>query len=55
MSSGSTLTVALYVYAKERGEFDIAFAIAAILMILTLAVNFSAELISKFFKEKKSI
>ena len=55
MSSGSTLTVALYVYAKERGEFEIAFAIAAILMILTLAVNLSAELISKFFKEKKSI
>ena len=35
-SSGSTLTVALYVYAKEQGEFEIAFAIAAILMIIMI-------------------
>ena len=33
-SAGATLTVALYVYAKEQGQFDVAFAIAAILMIL---------------------
>ena len=33
-SAGATLTVALYVYAKEQGEFGVAFAIAAILMIL---------------------
>ncbi len=41
---GSTLTVALYMYAKERGEFDVAFAIAAILMILTLIINLTARL-----------
>ena len=35
-SSGATLTVALYFYAKEQGEFDVAFAIAAVLMLLTL-------------------
>ena len=34
--SGSTLTVSLYMYAKERGDFDTAFAIAAILLFLTL-------------------
>ena len=34
-SAGATLTVALYVYAKEQGQFDVAFAIAAILMLLT--------------------
>lgn len=45
--SGSTLTVALYVYAKERGEFDTAFAIAAILLILTLALNLSAKYAAK--------
>ena len=28
-SPGATLTVALYAYAKEEGEFDVAFAIAA--------------------------
>ncbi len=37
--AGATLTVALYVYAREQGEFQVAYAIAAILMLLTLAVN----------------
>ena len=55
MSSGATLTVALYVYAKERGEFEAAFAIAAILMILTLVINLSAEFLSKFFKRRRSL
>lgn len=54
-SSGSTLTVALYVYAKERGEFGIAFAIAAILMILTIIINLAAELVSRYFKRKKEL
>ena len=39
-SSSATLTVALYVYASERGEMDVAFAIAAVLMILVLIINF---------------
>ncbi len=52
-SSGSTLTVALYVYAKERGEFDVAFAIAAILMVLALIINLSAELAARYFRRKK--
>ena len=51
-SSGSTLTVALYVYATEDGEFGVAFAIAAILMILTLLINLSATLIGKYFERK---
>lgn len=42
-SSGATLTVALYVYAKERADFDTAFAIAALLMLFTLALNFTAK------------
>lgn len=46
-NAGSTLTVALYMYAKERGEFDIAFAIAAILLILTLLINLSAKAVAK--------
>ena len=52
--SGATLTVALYVYAKEEGEFEVAFAIAAILMLLTLAINLSAELVSRHFQKKKA-
>ena len=52
--SGATLTVALYVYAKEEGEFEVAFAIAAILMLLTLVINLSAELVSRYFQKKKA-
>ena len=52
-SAGATLTVALYVYAKEQGEFDVAFAIAAILMILTLLINLAAQFTGKFFKKRR--
>ncbi len=54
-SAGATLTVALYVYAKEQGEFAVAFAIAAILMILTLIVNGAAALIGAYFKRRRSL
>ena len=51
-SSGASLTVALYVYARERAEFDVAFAIAAILMLLTLVINLTAKLVGKKLKKK---
>ena len=51
-SAGATLTVALYVYAKEQGQFDVAFAIAAILMLLTLVINLTAKLVGKKLKKK---
>lgn len=54
-SAGATLTVALYVYAKEQGEFGIAFAIAAILMILTMLINLAAVLVGNYFKKKKDM
>ena len=54
-SAGATLTVALYVYAKEQGEFEVAFAIAAILMVLTVLVNLGATLVGKYFKRKNSV
>ena len=54
-SSGATLTVALYFYAKEQGEFEVAFAIAAILMILTVLINLVASLVGKYFRKRKSI
>ena len=54
-SSGATLTVALYVYATEDGNFEVAFAIAAILMILTLLINLSATLIGKYFERKSKV
>ena len=51
-NAGSTLTVALYMYAKERGEFEIAFAIAAILLVLTFVINLSAKFAAKLLKKK---
>ncbi len=54
-SPGATLTVALYVYAKEQGEFGVAFAIAAILMLLTLAVNLTAALVGRYFKKRRAL
>lgn len=50
-SSSATLTVALYVYASERGETAIAFAIATILMVLTFIINFAANLAAKKLKK----
>ena len=50
-SSSASLTVALYVYASERGETDVAFAIATILMVLTLVINLSASLVGKKLKK----
>lgn len=50
---GSTLTVALYMYAKERGEFDTAFAIAVILLALTFIINISAKAAAKTLKKRK--
>ena len=52
---GATLTVALYVYAKEQGEFEVAFAIAAILMALTLIINLAAGLVGWYFKRRKEL
>ena len=54
-SAGSTLTVALYSYAKTYGEFEAAFAIAAILMILTVLVNLCATLVGNYFKKRNRI
>jgi phosphate transport system permease protein len=54
-SAGASLTVALYVYAKEQGEFGVAFAIAAILMLLTLLINGLAALVGRTFKKRRSL
>jgi len=54
-SSGATLTVALYVYAKEQGEFQVAFSIAVILLVLAVLVNLSAELVRKHFNGKRNV
>ena len=52
-SAGATLTVALYVYAKEQGEFGVAFAIAAILLILSFVIDLAATLVGKKLKGER--
>lgn len=54
-SAGATLTVALYVYAREQGEFGVAFAIAAILMLLTLLINLLAALAGRHFRKRRTV
>ena len=54
-SAGSTLTVALYMYAKVQGKFDVAFAIAAILMLLTILINTAATLVARYFRRNKQL
>lgn len=53
-NAGATLTVALYVYAKEEGEFEVAFAIAAILIILSILINIAADMVAAHYAKKRS-
>lgn len=54
-SPGATLTVGLYVYTKEQGEFGVAFAIGAILMVLMMIVNFVAGLVQKHYEKRRNV
>lgn len=51
---GATLTVALYLYAKEDAGLGVAFAIAALLMALTFLINMSAVFVGKYFEKRKN-
>ena len=54
-SAGATLTVALYVYAKEQGEFGVAFGIASILLVLAFLINLAAAAVTKYFQKKNAV
>ena len=54
-SAGATLTVALYVYAKEQGEFQVAFGIAAILLVLSFGINLTAGAVTRYYRKKNAI
>ena len=54
-SAGATLTVALYVYAKEQGEFQVAFGIAAILLVLSFGINLAAGAVTRHYRKKNAI
>ena len=51
-SSGATLSVALYMTVFEEGNFDVGYAIAAVLMILVLVLTLLAKFSSKKLKRK---
>ena len=51
-SSGATLTVALYNYAKERADFDSAFAVAVVLLVIAFLINIAAKLTGKKLKKR---
>lgn len=51
-SSGATLTVALYVYVKERAQYDLAFSVAVVLLVITLAINLAAKLVGRKLKRR---
>jgi len=50
-TSGGSLSVALYVYAFEQGEFDVGFAIASILIIIVLIINFMTKFVKRKLKK----
>ena len=52
-SSGATLTVQLYVFAKERAMMDPAFTVAVVLLVLTLAINLAAKAAGKKLRQKQ--
>lgn len=54
-SSGATLSVALYVYAKERGDFETAFAVAAVLLILSILINFASHAVGHHIGKRRGI
>ncbi|MGN0037530.1 MAG: phosphate ABC transporter permease PstA [Coriobacteriales bacterium] len=53
-TSSATLTVALYVYATERGQLNVAFSVATILMLLTLLLNIAANLSATKLNRKEN-
>ena len=52
-ASGATLTVALYVYAKERADFAAAFSVAAVLLVLAAGLNLTAAVIRRRGRRRK--
>ena len=50
-AAGSTLTVSLYVYAKERADFDEAFAVAVVLLAIAFVINLAAKLAGRKLKK----
>lgn len=54
-SSSATLTVALYVYATERGQIGVAFSVATVLLAITLLLNVAANISASKLNRKEKV
>lgn len=53
-SSSATLTVALYLYANEEGLFDVSFAIAVVLIVISVIINVLFDMFTKRMAKKEN-
>ena len=53
LQSGGTLTIQLYLSATSEGDFDTAFGIAFVLLIIVLMINILPKLLTKHFDATK--
>lgn len=51
--SGGTLTIQLYLSATSEGNFDVAFGIAFVLLVIVLGINLAAKRITNHFDATK--
>lgn len=49
---GATLPVSLYIYAKEHAQFDLAFSVAVVLLVVTFIINLLAKLAEKKLRKR---
>lgn len=49
MQSGGTLTIQMYLSATSEGDFDTAFGIAVVLIVIVLGINLGAKALTKRF------
>ncbi len=54
MDSGGTLTIQLYL-SMSKGEYEVAFGIAVVLLVIVLLINLATKLIAKKFNVEKRV
>ncbi len=47
--SGGTLTIQMYLSATSEGDFETAFGIAVVLLVIVLLINLGAKMVMKYF------
>ena len=49
LQSGGTLTIQMYLSATSEGDFDTAFGIAVVLLVIVLAINLGTKALTSRF------